>query len=77
MTISSFSLLTSYFLLQVPSPQSDPIIVSIAEPEQSDLVGLADVLLGSMGLTGVLVLVSIVAAAVFAGVLFWVRSRSA
>ena len=66
-----------YFSLQTPGPQTDPIIVNIVEPEKPDLVGLADVLWGSLGLTGVLVLASLVAAVVFAGVLFWVRSRAA
>ena len=33
-----------------------PIIVKIIEPPKSELTGLADVLLGSLGLTGVLVL---------------------
>ena len=65
-----------YFSLQTPGPQTDPIIVNIVEPEKSDLVGLADVLWGSLGLTGVLVLASVLAAVVFAGVLFWVRSRA-
>ena len=72
-----FSLFTSHFSAQAPTPRTDPIIVSIAEPEPSDLVGLADVLWGSLGLTGVLVLGAVVAAVVFAGVLFWVRSRAA
>jgi hypothetical protein len=54
---------------------SDPVVVKIIEPEKSELTTLADVLLGSLGLTGVLVLASIVAAGVFAGILFWFRSR--
>jgi hypothetical protein len=57
-----------------PAPPPDPFIVKIVEPN-SDLIGLADVLWGSLGLTGVLVLGSILAAIVFAGVLFWIRSR--
>ena len=54
--------------------QSKPIIVKIMPPE-GDPTGLADVLLGALGLTGVLVLLAVVAAIVFGGVLFWVRSR--
>lgn len=54
-----------------PSP---PIIVKIVEPN-TDPTGLADVLIGALGLTGVLVLVAVVAAAIFAAVLFWSRSR--
>ena len=54
--------------------QSKPIIVKIMPPE-GDPTGLADVLLGALGLTGVLVLLAVIAAVVFGGVLFWVRSR--
>jgi hypothetical protein len=54
---------------------SKPIIVKIMPPE-GDPTGLADVLLGALGLTGVLVLLAIIAAIVFGGVLFWVRSRA-
>jgi hypothetical protein len=44
-----------------------PIIVSIPkDPPKSELSGLADVLLGSLGLT---------MGALMAGVMFWVRSR--
>ena len=52
----------------------DPIIVKIVEP--SELSGLADVLLGAIGLTGVLTLLAITAGVVVAGVLFWWRSRA-
>jgi len=60
----------------IQPPPQDPVVVRIIEPNK-DLVGLEDVLFGSLGLTGVLVLVSVVAALLFAGVLFWFRSRSA
>jgi hypothetical protein len=60
-------------ILQAPPA---PVIVKIIEPNK-DLAGLEDVLFGSLGLTGVLVLLSIVAAVLFAGLLFWFRSRSA
>lgn len=56
--------------------QSKPIIVKIVEPE-GDPTGLADVLIGALGLTGALTLLAVAAAVVFAGVLFWIRSRSA
>jgi hypothetical protein len=55
----------------------DPVVVKILDPPNKDLVGLADVLFGSLGLTGVLVLMAVAAALVFAGVLFWIRARSA
>jgi hypothetical protein len=54
--------------------QSKPIIVKIMPPE-GDPTGLADVLIGALGLTGVLVLLAVIAALVFGGVLFWLRSR--
>ena len=49
-----------------------PIIVRIVEPKEKSLY---DVLFGALGVTGVMVLISILAAVVFAAVLFWVRSR--
>ena len=52
----------------------DPIIVKIVEP--SELSGLADVLLGAIGLTGVVTLLAIAAGLVVAGLMFWWRSRS-
>jgi hypothetical protein len=53
-----------------------PIIVSIPkDPPKSELSGLADVLLGSLGLTGVIVIAAVVLGAVMAAVMFWVRSR--
>ena len=51
----------------------DPIVVRIAP--KTDPTGLGDVLLRTLGLTGVLVLVALVAGAVFAGILFLIRSR--
>jgi hypothetical protein len=54
--------------------QQPPIIVKVVEPS-GDPTGIADVLLGALGLTGVLVLVAVLAAVVFAGLLFWFRSR--
>ena len=50
------------------------ITVRIADPHK-DETGLADVLLKSLGLTGVMVLVAIVAGAIMAGILFYWRSR--
>ena len=59
-----------------PSQPGKPIIVKIIPPEQkSELSGLADVLLGSLGLTGVIVLAAVLMGALMAGVMFWVRSR--
>jgi hypothetical protein len=50
------------------------ITVRIADPHK-DETGLADVLLTSLGLTGVMVLVAIVAGAILAVLLFFWRSR--
>ena len=56
--------------------QSNPIIVTITQPAaKSELSGLADVLLGSLGLTGAIVLAAVLLGAVMAVVMFWVRSR--
>jgi hypothetical protein len=63
-------LLTSDFRLQT----SSPIIVKLVEPKEQTIY---DVLVGSLGLTGVMVLAAVGAALVFGAVLFWVRSRSA
>ena len=55
---------------------SKPIIVKLVQPEaKSELSGLADVLLGSLGLTGIIVVAALLAGALMAGVMFWVRSR--
>jgi hypothetical protein len=65
----------SFFLSRFPlaSLQQKPIIVKIVEPKEKSLY---DVLFGALGLTGVLVLIAVVAAVVFGAVLFWIRSRS-
>ena len=52
-----------------------PVTVRIIAPPEDPTGGLGDVLLGSLGLTGVMVLVAIAAGAIFAGVLFYIRSR--
>jgi len=55
-----------------PAP-SAPIVVKIIEPKKE---GLAEVLLGALGLTGALVLIAVLAAVAFAAGLYWLRSRS-
>ena len=52
-----------------------PVIVKIVEPTPRDPTGLSDVLIGSLGLSGVLILVSVLLAVVFGAVMFWLRSR--
>jgi hypothetical protein len=56
-------------------PSNDPIIVKIIDPPP-DIAGLADVLLGALGITGVITLGALVVGLGFAGVLFWIRSRA-
>ena len=57
------------------SPPPSPLIVKIVETPH-DPTGLADVLIGSLGLTGVIVLAAVLLGAIFAMFLFWFRSRS-
>ena len=59
-----------------PGEPASPIIVKIIETP-SDPTGLADVLIGSIGLTGAIVLLALLVGLMFGAVLFWVRSRSA
>ena len=54
-------------------PQN-PIIVKLVETPH-DPTGLADVLIGSLGLTGAIVVLALVMGGLFGGVLFWYRSR--
>ena len=48
--------------------------MKIVEPE-GDPTGLSDVLIGALGLTGALILIAVLLAAVFAGLLFLWRAR--
>ena len=65
----------SLYLAQ-PEP-SKPIIVKLQPSEaKSELSGLADVLLGSLGLTGIIVVAAVLMGAAMAAVMFWVRSRA-
>jgi hypothetical protein len=52
---------------------ADPIIVKIVEPKPT---GWAEVLIGALGLTGAIILLAVLVGLGFAGVLFWLRSRS-
>ena len=51
---------------------SKPVIVKLVEPP-GDPTGLADVLIGALGLTGVIVVVALLLAVIFGGALFWLR----
>jgi hypothetical protein len=53
--------------------QQEPIVVKILEPPERTL---ADVVVGAMGLTGLIVVLALVLGVGLAGLMFWVRSRS-
>ena len=59
--------------LQQQAPP-DGLVVKIIQPP-SDVEGLADVLVGALGLTGVLVLSAVLLALVFAGGLYFFRLK--
>jgi hypothetical protein len=58
------------------TPAPPPIVIHIVEPK-SELQGLSDVLLGSLGLAGILIICAVLLAGIFAGGLLLWRSRSA
>jgi len=62
-----------------PPPDAAPIIINLPPIEpKSDLQGLADVLFGALGLTGVLVLGAVVLGIVVAGAIYfkhWLEER--
>ncbi len=64
-------------MIQEPPPA--PVIVKIISPpkDTTGLTQLRDVLIGSLGLTGTIVLLAFVLGAALAGIMFWVRRRSA
>jgi hypothetical protein len=51
---------------------SPPIIVKLVEPHQTNV---ADVLIGALGVTGVLVVIAGLAGIVVGGLMYWLRSR--
>ena len=59
------------FALQ--SPPSSPIIVRIVEPPDTRL---ADVLIGSLGISGAIALGAITVGLLVGGLMFWLRSRT-
>jgi len=72
----STSLLPWYFLLSTSAqrPEPPPIIVKLIEPND-DPIGLANVVIGALGLSGALAVCAILLGVLLAGVLFLVRSR--
>jgi hypothetical protein len=63
-------------LLFLQSQPSSPVIVKIIQPPKDPTGGLGDVLLGSLGLSGVITLLAVLCGAAVAAILFWIRSRS-
>ncbi len=60
------------------TPGDKPIVVKLLEPPgDPTLNGLRDVLIGSIGLTGAILLIAVVSGLVVGGLLFWLRSRQA
>ena len=60
-----------------PPENPAPFIVKLVEPEKpTQWQRLSGVLLGSLGVTGVIVLGALVFGTILALVLFWIRSRS-
>ncbi len=59
---------------QTPPPEK-PFIVKVITPPR-DPTGISDVIIGSIGLTGAIVLLAILLGLVMAAILFWIRSRN-
>ncbi len=55
--------------------QPSPIIVKLIDPPR-DPTGLADVLIGALGLTGVLTLMAVTLGVLLAGVMFFLRRHN-
>ena len=62
-------------MFQTPKP---PIIVKLIEPPTDPTgIGIAHVIMQAMGFTGAVTLLAVVMGVLLAGVMYWVRSRSA
>jgi hypothetical protein len=57
------------------SPQ-EPVFIDITPPANDDVSGLADILIGALGLSGILLLVAVLAGLAVGALVFWLRSRS-
>ena len=60
-------------LFALQNAPASPIIVKIVEPPDTRL---ADILIGSLGVSGALAVGAIVIGLIMGGVMFWVRSRT-
>jgi hypothetical protein len=62
-------------VFQTPKP---PIIVKLIDPPTDPTgIGIAHVIMQAMGFTGAVTLLAVVMGVLLAGVMYWVRSRSA
>ncbi len=64
-----------FFTQQSPTNPSSPIIVKVITPPR-DPTGISDVIIGSIGLTGAIVLLALLLGLIMAAILFWFRSRN-
>jgi hypothetical protein len=55
----------------------EPVFINIQADPKDDISGLADVLIGALGLAGALILAAVLIGIGFGAVVFWLRSRSA
>jgi hypothetical protein len=60
----------------LPALQSSPVIVRVVQPTVEE-TSVADVLIGSIGLTGVLILVAVVLGALLGGILIGIKKLRA
>ena len=63
--------------LALQSQPSAPVIVRIIQPPRDPTGGLGEVLLASLGLSGLISVLAILCGVLLGGILFWFRSRSA
>lgn len=56
--------------------QQAPVIIDIRQAPESEFAQLSDVLLGTLGIAGLLVLIAVILGGLLAGAMFWLRSRS-
>ena len=63
------------WIVSAQAKPSSPVIVKIIEPPR-DPTGISEVLIGSIGLTGAIILFALVIGLLMAGILFWARSRN-
>ena len=75
MEFSNVGPVFALFRLFFQGQPGGPIIVKITEPPKSELSTLSQVLLGSLGLSGVLALTAILLGVGLGGVMFWLRKR--